>query len=556
MKKILNYICITIICVFTIIIPIKVNAEGISLNKSSILLDIGYSETLKYTIDDELNSSDIIWSSSNPSVATVENGKVTAISRGSTIITAIINDKKSTCRVTVSSDYVPVSGINLNESSINILLGTSEKLTATISPNDATNKDIIWTSSEPSVATIDSSGKITAKKLGTTTITATSSSGYKTTCRVTVVETMMLKSISLNKTSLTLKEDSSEVLIVTFNPSNASNKKITWKSSNKNIVTVDSSGKVTGVKAGTATITVVSNDGGYVATCKVTVEEVSKNVTSISLDKKELNMVAGDKETLNVTITPEYAENKKIIWTSSDENIVKVEDGVVTAISAGTAEIKVISEDGNKEDICKVNVTLPPLQGISFSESTQTVYLGSETALNVITEPTNAVIENPIWTSSDENIATVENGIVKAWAIGESIISVSNQEKTLNASIKVVVINKPEEKINITIEGYDLNFNPDIKKYDLTIGDETELIINTNIDRDKVTINGNQNLKNGSLITITIEDTENVTYIIKIKKKQNYTIYFILTILVLLLINIVRILKNQKPKSSKSKLKS
>ena len=556
MKKILNYICITIICVFTIIIPIKVNAEGISLNKSSILLDIGYSETLKYTIDDELNSSDIIWSSSNPSVATVENGKVTAISRGSTIITAIINDKKSTCRVTVSSDYVPVSGINLNESSINILLGTSEKLTATISPNDATNKDIIWTSSEPSVATIDSSGKITAKKLGTTTITATSSSGYKTTCRVTVVETMMLKSISLNKTSLTLKEDSSEVLIVTFNPSNASNKKITWKSSNKNIVTVDSSGKVTGVKAGTATITVVSNDGGYVATCKVTVEEVSKNVTSISLDKKELNMVAGDKETLNVTITPEYAENKKIIWTSSDENIVKVEDGVVTAISAGTAEIKVISEDGNKEDICKVNVTLPPLQGISFSESTQTVYLGSETTLNVITEPTNAVIENPIWTSSDENIATVENGIVKAWAIGESIISVSNQEKTLNASIKVVVINKPEEKINITIEGYDLNFNPDIKKYDLTIGDETELIINTNIDRDKVTINGNQNLKNGSLITITIEDTENVTYIIKIKKKQNYTIYFIITILVLLLINIVRILKNQKPKSSKSKLKS
>lgn len=556
MKKCLKYICISLICILTLIAPIKVDAEGISLNKSSILLDVGYSETLKYTLDTGLNSSDVVWKSSNPEIAIVENGKVTAVSKGSTIITASIDGKSSTCRVTVSADYIPVTDIILSESDVNILLGTSETLKATISPNDATNKDVTWTSSDPSVATIDSYGRITAKKLGTTTITATSSNEYKTTCRVTVVETMVLKSISLNKTSLTLKEDTSETLTITFNPSNASNKKVTWKSSNQNIATVDSSGKVTGIKPGTATITVVSNDGGYVATCKVTIEEMSKKVTSISLNKKELNLLAGDTETLILTINPEYAENKNVTWTSSDESIVKVENGVVTAIAAGTAEIKVISEDGQQEDSCKVTVTSPPIEGISFFESEQIVYLGSETVLNVITKPANATLENPIWNSSDENVATVENGIVKALNIGETTITVSSQDNDLTASIKIIVVNKPVEKINITIEGYDLNFDPEIKNYDLTIGNETELIININIDKDKVIINGNQNLKNGSLITITIQDTETTTYVINIKKNQNYTIYFIIVIIILLLINLIRIIKNQKVKSSKSKLKS
>lgn len=547
MRKNLKYIFMSLICILATIIPIKVNANGITLNKSEITLGVGIHEKLNYTLGEGLNSSNIMWKSSNTNVATVQNGEVTAISEGSAIITASINGYNSTCKVVVTSNYISVTGISLNKSSLSILVGTSETLTYTISPQNATNKNVTWQSSDNSVVTVQN-GKITAKKVGTATITV-SSSEYRAQCRVTVVDTVALKSISLNKTSLTIKEKSSEKLSVTFNPSTATNKKVTWRSSNTNIVTVDSSGNVTAIRPGSATITVVSNDGGYVATCKITVEEISKKVTSVSLDKKELNLVAGEKSTLKVTVNPDYAENKNVTWSSSNESIATVQNGEITAIAPGTTEIKVTSVDGNKEAICKVTVTAPPIKGVSFSESGQTVYLGSEITLNPVTDPVNSILENPIWTSSNEEIATVENGVVKGLSLGETTITVSNQDKSITASITVTVINKPKEKLNITIEGYNLNFNPDVTNYNLTIGDESELTINTNVSKEKVTTKGNQNLKNGSIITITVTDEEKVTYIINIKKKQNYTIYFIAVISVLLLLNLIRIIVKSKKKS-------
>lgn len=546
MKNYLNKIYISLILLLIAIIPMHVKALGFNLKKSSIVLGIGITEKLNYTIDEGLNSSDIVWKSSAPDIATVENGTVTAISEGSAIITASINGISSTCKVTVSSSYVSVTGITLNKSSMNILIGNTEALTKKISPSNATNQDVTWKSSDPEIATINSDGLITAKKVGTTIITVTTNNGYKTTCRVTVVDTIALKEISLNKKTLIIKEKETETLKVNFNPSTATNKKVTWKSSNTSVATVNSSGKVTGIAPGNATITVVSNDGGFVATTKVTVEAISKKVVSISLDKKELTLVAGETSTLKHTINPDYAENKNVTWTSADEKIAIVENGKITAMSAGTTEIKVISEDGNKEAVCKLIVTLPPIKGISFSETEKTINVGDEIILNPINDPINSILETAIWTTSNELIANVENGKVIALSKGETIITVSNEDNTISASIKIIVIEKPKEKLNITIEGYDLDFKPEIKDYSITINNEKKLTINTNVDEEKVTINGNQNLKDGSIITITINDGETVTYIINIKEKQNYTIYFIAILSVLLLINLLRILKKKK----------
>lgn len=547
MKKNLKYIFILLVCILTTIIPTEVLADVISLNKSTITLGVGYSETIKYTLSDGLNSSNIIWKSSNEKVATVQNGKINAITEGTAIITASINGKSSTCKVKVSSEYIPVTGISLNKSSLNILIGTTETLIKSISPSNATNKDVTWHSSNTDIATISQSGQITAKKLGTTTITVSTSSGYRTTCRVTVIDTVPLKGININKTNITIKEKSTDSLSITYNPSNATNKNVTWRSSNTNVATVNSSGKVTGITPGTATITAVSNDSGHVATCKVTVEALSKKVSSISLNKKELNLIIDEEETLKATITPDYAENKNVTWESGDKKIANVENGIVKAISPGTTEIKVISEDGEKEAICKITVTAPPVKKISFSETTKNVYISSKTQLKLIKEPTNSTFDNAVWTSSNEEIATVEDGIVNALSIGKTIITVSNEDKTITASIEINVINKPKEKINIAIEGYNLNFDPNIKNYELEIKNEDKLTITTNVE--KTTINGNQNLKNGSIITITLVDKEKATYVINIKKKQNYTIYFIAAISVLLLINLIRIIvKNKKKK--------
>lgn len=546
MKKILKYINILIICIFVNITSAYAEINGITLKKSESILGVGYTENLKYDIPSGLNSSNIIWRSSNQKVATVNsNGKVTGIATGTTIITASLNGYTSTCTIVVSSNYIPVNGISLNKSNLNLTINSSEKLTSNVSPSNASNKDVTWRSSNNSVATVDSNGKITAKKIGTTIITV-SSSGYTSTCTVNVVDTIELKGITINKTTLRLKEKNSETLKITFNPSNATNKKITWKSSNSNIATVDNNGTVKAIKPGSATITAVSNDGGYVATSKVTVEALSKKVTGVSLDKKEIQLVAGEEGTLKATINPSYAENKNIKWESSNEKVATVKDGVISAKRKGTTEIKVITEDGEKEAICKVTVTSPPIKSISFKEKEKTIYVGNTETLLTVNEPTNSEIDNPIWTSSDEKVVKVENGKITGLKVGESTITVSNKDKTIQATINIKVIKKPVEKLNITIDGYNLNFDPSIKNYKLKIGSENQLKINVN--KEKYTVNGNQKLKDGSIITITVNEEEKVTYVINIKKKTNYTIYFIIVISLLLLLNLIRMLVKSKKK--------
>lgn len=547
MGKKVKYIYMVFICLFIFMFHVNADTNAIKLDKNQLTLGIGYYETLRYSLATGLNSSNIIWTSSNEKVATVQNGKVLAITEGTTIITATINGNKSTCKVNVSSNYIPVKGVSLNKSNLDILLGTSENLIETVNPVDATNRDVIWTSSNEEVVTVEN-GNVVAKKLGFAIITA-SISGFKSTCRVNVVDVIPLKSISINKSNIVIKENSYENLIISYSPSNATNKKVTWKSSNTNIVTVDQQGNITGVNPGSATVTAISNDGGYVSMCNVTVEAISKNIIGIDLDKKELSIVSGKKEKLNVIINPSYAENKNIIWISSNEEVATVDNGEVNAISPGTTEIKAISEDGKKEAICKVTVTSPIVESLSFTDEEQTVYVDSKTKLNTILEPENSNIENLIWTSSNEEVATVENGIVNAISIGETTVSVFNEEKTINASIKVIVVDEPEEELNITIEGYNLNFDPEIKNYTLKIGSEDKLKIDTNISEKKVTINGNKNLKDGSIITITIANKEKITYVINIKKKGNYTIYFIAIISFLLFINLIRLIIKSKKKS-------
>lgn len=548
MKKYLKYIHVLLLFITLSIFPLKIEASTITLDKNTITIGVGYSENLKYTLASGLNSSNIIWNSSNKSIVKIENGKVTGLSPGAAIITATIAGQSSTCKVTVISNYIPTTGISLNKNSLTLTIGGSETLTKTIKPNNATNQSVTWISSNRAVATVEN-GKIVAKKAGTAIITA-SSSGYNATCKVIVVDNIKLNKITLDKTTLTIKEKEQATLKVTYTPSTATNKKVTWTSSDSKIVKVDSNGKVTAVSPGNATITAKSADGGYTSVCKVTVSAISKKVTSVSLDKKELSLITGESASLKVNINPSYAENKNVTWESDNENIATVENGKVTAIGPGSAKIKVISEDGKKEDVCKVTVTSPPIKGISFSEIEKTVYINTETVLNTISDPVNSVLESPIWTSSNEVVATVTNGIVYAHSIGQTTITISNKEKTITASINIIVVNKPKEKLNITIEGYKLNFDPKVKDYSLEIGNENELTIKTNIEKDKVIINGNKNLKNGSIITITITEDEKTTYIINIKKKGNYTIIFIAIISILLLLNLVRIIIKNKKKSN------
>ena len=173
------------------------------------------------------------------------------------------------------SDYVPVSSVSIVPDSITMNVGATYELSATVSPSNATNKNVMWSSNKTSVATI-SNGTVTAKTAGTATITVTTEDQNKTaTCTVNViVPTVPVASISLSKASLSLNVGQAETLTATINPSNATNKGVTW-SSNKTSVATVSNGIITAKSAGTATITCEAMDGsGIKATCEVIVIEL------------------------------------------------------------------------------------------------------------------------------------------------------------------------------------------------------------------------------------------------------------------------------------------
>ena len=163
--------------------------------------------------------------------------------------------------------------MTLNKTSTTIAVGASETLTATVTPDNATFKNVTWKSSNEAVATVDANGKVTGVKAGTATITVETMVGSKTaTCAVEVITSVT--GVTLNKTATTIAVGASETLTATVVPGDAYNKKVTWTSSDPAVATVDASGKVTGVAKGTATITVTTENGGHTATCAVEVADI------------------------------------------------------------------------------------------------------------------------------------------------------------------------------------------------------------------------------------------------------------------------------------------
>ena len=264
-----------------------------------------------------------------------------------------------TVSITVGSAGIPVTAISLSETSITMTEGSTHVLTALVSPDDATDKTIIWSSSDSSVADVNSAGLVTALKAGTAVITAASANGTITaSCDVTVeAKPEAVSGVSLDKTNITLIEGSSSKLRATVLPDSALNTNVSWNSADPSIATVSATGTVKAISAGTTVITVTTEDGGKTASCTVTVT-ARIPVDSISLDKATLSMKPGDSENLTVSILPANATNRTVSWSSDNTEVATVAwPGIVTAVKAGTAVITATAEDGNKTASCTVTVT-------------------------------------------------------------------------------------------------------------------------------------------------------------------------------------------------------
>ncbi|MBR4755786.1 MAG: Ig domain-containing protein, partial [Bacteroidales bacterium] len=247
---------------------------------------------------------------------------------------------------------VAVTGVTVGSASLSLTEGGTGTISYTISPSNATNQGVSFKSSDPSVASVDGTGKVTAGKPGTASITVTTSDGGKTaTCTVTVTaKTVAVTGVKLDKTTLELAVGASQKLTASVEPSNATNKEVTWKSSDDKVATVGTDGTVTGVKAGTVTISVTTKDGSKTATCKVTVTAKTVAVTGVTLNKSTVSIVIGETFKLVPTVKPDDATNKEVTWKSSNTAVATVaEDGTITAVKAGTATITCTTKDGAKK---------------------------------------------------------------------------------------------------------------------------------------------------------------------------------------------------------------
>ena len=280
------------ICYVTVKEPV-INVSSIKLNKNILDLKMGDSSVLIPTIKpSDATNKNIKWISSNAKVATVDNsGNVKAIGVGSAKITAISEANSNifdVCEVTVKENIINVNKIVMSKSSLKLVEGENNKLSVKISPSNATNKKIKWTSSNTKVVTVDSNGNIKAVGVGSAKITAISEANPNIfdACEVTVkAKNIAVTKLVLSKKSLKLVEGNTGKLSVKISPSNATNKKVKWASSNTKVVKVDSNGKVKAVGAGSAVVSATSKSNSNVkAKCTVKVEKTNKEKFIKALD--------------------------------------------------------------------------------------------------------------------------------------------------------------------------------------------------------------------------------------------------------------------------------
>ena len=277
------------------------------------------------------------------------------------LVTAMFNscgDENFWRNVSGGITKVNVMSLTINPTGdIALGVGKTTTLTATVTPDNATNKDITWSSNNTGIATVDTqSGVVTGVSIGTATIsaTATDDSGVAANKSVTVIQTeVKVTSITVNPSGdVSVVVGQTTTLTATVNPTNASNKNVTWSSLNTGTATVDAqTGVVTGVSAGTATIRATAADGSGVTVNKsVTVTSPNIKVTSITINPSgNVSVEIGKTTTLTASVSPDNATNKNVTWSSLNTDIATIDaqTGVITGVNAGTATIQITAADGS-----------------------------------------------------------------------------------------------------------------------------------------------------------------------------------------------------------------
>ncbi len=345
---------------------------------------------------------------------------------------------------------IPVASVGFNKNVLELEVGETYKLNATVLPSNATDKTLIWSSSDSDVASV-SDGLITARKEGEAEITA-KSGNKQAVCTVTVKPetdvTVPVTSVTLNQSVYTLAIGASYTLIPTVLPANATDRQVKWSSSNEKTVTVSDRGVIQAIAKGTSTIK--AEAGGKSATCAVTVEKTIVAVTEVTLDRTSLTLKVNEAFTLSATVAPENATDKAVKWTTSNSGVVRVSNGTVTAVGEGTA--KITAAAGGKSASCTVTVEkeeteIIPVDSVTLNRNSLELGLNEAFTLSATVAPENATDKAVKWTTSDSGVVRVSNGTVTA--VGEGTAKITAAAGGKSASCTVTVKNAEPEFIPV-----------------------------------------------------------------------------------------------------------
>ena len=356
--------------------------SAIVLNMEQVTIAKGKTAKLTATLNDEDNlgkPQKTVWSIGDKAIASVSAGTVTGKAAGMTEVICTMTWKNGT---TLSAKaavdvYLPVTKVTV-DSKLTVNVGDTAALTAEVKPAEARYNTITWSTSDPSIATVDENGVVTGVAKGRVKITATSDEPVQgnakpksVTCSVTVNQGA--QSLSLDTPQITIAKGKSQKIVPTISPDTTSNKKLTWTSSNTKVATVSASGQVTAKGTGNCTITAETTDGtGLKASVEVTVIQAVTGL-KVSGGKSKVAVTEGETVTLGVTVSPADATNKDVMWTSDNISVATVDHatGVVTGQSVGTCKITAKAMDGSKKTAVYTVVVEPeiPLDAVTFTRS-------------------------------------------------------------------------------------------------------------------------------------------------------------------------------------------
>lgn len=424
--------------------PVLVN--NVTVQPAELSMKTDETRQLSVTVlPSNADDRSVVFSTSNAAVATVsESGMITAKGPGTATITATAKDgsgKSAACTVTVTQ---PVKGVTVTPDSVVVPKGNVQKLKAAVVPANASNQELVYKSSNETVAIVSKDGIITGLNEGWATITvcAKENEAVYGTCTVKVGLPVYVTKITLDTTNVTMWAGATRQLGVSIEPANADIKSVTYGSSNPDVVTVSSTGLITARKAGDATITVTAKDGsGKSASCAVNVKQP---VTGIQISPNGYTLVKGDVKQLSATVMPADASNKEVIWMSSNPAVAAVAaDGRVTAVNEGSCFITATSKDNASIKASCTIVVGTPVTSVSLTPQTASMKTGETITLFASVLPTNASNKGVTWSwesNTDGASIILTNGVVKAMKAGTVTVTAKaadNSGKSATCTITI-----------------------------------------------------------------------------------------------------------------------